>query len=113
MNVGPVRQLPPWKPVSNRIEIPQGGTYFIHLSVGLEPNQPVNYGLRKNSLYEFFAARKTSKHNDKDVTARSAIRKYTANDILTIGTNGYSRIYSDARMQTTFIGFLLYEQEEG
>ena len=109
VNEGPSASARPWQPGDNSALLPVTGVYFIHVSVGLQANQAVTFGVRRNTAYDFFAARRTTSHNNLDVTSRSALRRYNNNDVLTVGTNGFARIYSNSRMQTAFMGFLLYE----
>ena len=94
----------PWRAPYNEVRITRSGLYFIHMSVGVPARQSVNYSLQQSSSYVFDIYRPSTRHTGVDTLSRTGMLQLTVLTRLTIRSNP---TYSDSRMQTSFMGFLI------
>ena len=92
-----------WNQSTHTVTIPVSGYYFIHLSAGVLPSDDLTLDLLDfNMIHRDYRV-----HDGVDTIGRSVIRQYTAGTLVSVSLVE-GGVYSDDRMQTTFIGLLLY-----
>ncbi|ELU01292.1 hypothetical protein CAPTEDRAFT_223943 [Capitella teleta] len=103
---------------TNTVVIPTSGYYYIELSVGTlpfkpldvemlvngEPGNPINIGDPLASVIV-----RSSNHSHVASSGRSLVTHLQQNDVLRLRAMGSTGIFSDLDKQTTWMGFLLYE----
>ena len=99
-----------WNSSANTVIIPHSGYYLIHFSTGLQPGHGTWYHLDSENPNNFIV-RDSTVHNGIDTMAKSDIKFYRAGTVVYIANSktAPSSIYSDARMQITFSGLLIFK----
>ena len=94
-----------WKPSSNKAVIPRDGYYFLHVGGAVPSTVGAYLSLKVNQKRMFITIHYNKNHNGTDTMSRSGILKLSVGDELKVYVNNH--LYSDNRMQTIFIGFLI------
>ena len=96
-----------WNPSTNTVTIPRTGYYFLHMGGAAGPTATAYLYLNVNNRMQFGLMHWSYNQNGVDTMSRSGILHLSSGDQVKI-TCDYSGFYSDAGLQTIFIGFLLY-----
>ena len=91
---------------TTEVKIPHSGYYFLHLGAGVFPTRAIHLRLWADGSQQFAINHNSVDQNGVDTKSRSGILYLTAGTDLKVTCD--SGAYSDAGMQTIFIGFLLY-----
>ena len=95
-----------WNPDTNTVTIPYTGFYLIHYGAGVPARTKAYHDLFSGET-RVTALERVSLHNGVDTIGKSIVRRFRAGNVLKIVT-GYNT-FSNANMQTAFMGLLLYE----
>ena len=98
-----------WSSSTSKITIPHTGYYLTHISAGLQAGHGIYFNI--NGSPKHYIVRNSSVHNGVDTMSKTVVQLYQAGAEFTIGCTkaAPSAIYSDARMQTTYSGILLFQ----
>ena len=94
-----------WNPATNKVKIPYTGYYLVHFGGGLPAATQMLHYMWTEDPISGLVVDKT--HSGIDTVGVTKIRRFVAGEELMTST--YKKLYSDALMQTTFMGILLYE----
>ena len=96
-----------WKAHNNTVVIPYTGYYLVHYGIGVPEGKDVHLQLYSDTTTVTVLYRDSTVHNGVDTMSKSIVRRFTAGTKLKIRTD--YNTFSNINMQTTFMGFLLYE----
>ena len=96
-----------WNPDNNTVVIPYTGYYLIHHGTGTPANTKRFQFLYSSGSYLSTLLVNSVIENGKDTLGKTIIKRLTAGSVLRIKT--FFNTFSDAQMQTTFMGLLLLE----
>ena len=97
-----------WNTSTNKVVIPQTGYYMVHFSAGIPARTRLWHWLDSSLNPLTLIFRDSEEHDGIDTLGKTIFRNFKAGDSLWI-TNSYNT-FSNAQMQTTFMGLLLYEE---
>ena len=96
-----------WNPDTNTVTIPNTGYYLVHYGAGVPAGTRVYHRLYSSGTLVTDLYRYSRVHNGVDTVGKTVIRRFTGSSVLKIRT--YHNTFSNSRLQTTFMGLLLYE----
>ena len=96
-----------WNPDTNTVTIPYTGYYLVHYGAGAPAGTRVQHYLYSSEKTVTNLLRWSHAHNGVDTLSKTIIRKFAAGRVLKIKTDFDT--YSNAQMQTIFMGLLLYK----
>ena len=96
-----------WNPDTNTVTIPYTGYYLIHYGVGVPARIKAWHELYLGGTLITALDRQSKVHNGVDTIGKSIVRRFRAGNVLKLVTR--HNTFSNANMQTAFMGLLLYE----
>ena len=97
-----------WQAPARSVAMGTGGYYFIHISAGVLPHTRLYLYLRGPQGLFRFLDRDVEHDAMMDMFGRSVIMHFPAGGTTYVELR-VGGVYSDSMMQTSFTGFLLYE----